>query len=77
MNRTAQSTLPFEEVEYISLKEAARRYGVSYDTLRRRISEGKLPAVKGGYKLIRVLAKDVAKLFPPIPTVDPADYGQW
>ena len=77
MTRTAQPKLPFEEIEYISLKEAARRYGVSYDTLRRRISEGKLPAVKGGYKLIRVLAKDVAKLFPPIPTVDPADYPRW
>lgn len=77
MNRTAQPTLPLEEVEYISLTEAARRYGVSYDTLRRRISEGKLPAVRGGYKLIRVLAKDVAKLFPPIPTLDPDDYSRW
>lgn len=77
MTRTAKPTLPVEEIEYISLKEAARRYGVSYDTLRRRISEGKLPAVKGGYKLIRVLAKDVAKLFPPIPTLDPSEYGQW
>lgn len=59
---------------YVSLADAAEFYGVSPETLRRRIGEGALPAVKGGYNLIRVLLSDVAKLFPPISTVDPDGY---
>ena len=42
------------EPEYISLREAALIYAVSTYMLRRRIASGDLPAVKLGYKIIRV-----------------------
>jgi excisionase family DNA binding protein len=64
--------------EWISLREAAKIYAVSTYTLRRRISSGDLPAVKLGYKLIRVRIKDLDKLFPAIPTDRPEDrYRRW
>ena len=66
------------EPEWISLREAARIYAVSTYTLRRRIATGHLPAVKLGYKLIRVRIKDLDKLFPAIPTTRPEDrYARW
>ena len=64
--------------EWISLREAAKIYAVSTYTLRRRISSGDLPAVKLGYKLIRVRITDLDKLFPAIPTTRPEDrYTRW
>ena len=42
--------------EWLSLQQAAAIYGVSVDTLRRRISAGKLPASRFGVRLIRVRA---------------------
>lgn len=66
------------EPEWVSLREAARIYAVSTYTLRRRISSGDLPAVKLGYKLIRVRIEDLDKLFPAIPTDRPEDrYRRW
>lgn len=65
---------PRVEAEYISLREAARIYGVSVDSLRRRISEGVLPAVKSGYRLIRVRITDLDRVFRPMPTVDLGEY---
>lgn len=62
------------ESEWISLREAARIFGVSVDTLRRRISTGELPAVKLGYKTIRVRREHLDKLFRPIPAADPYEY---
>lgn len=53
---------------YESLQEAAARWDVSVKTLRRRISEGALPAYRSG-RLIRVKREDVDKLFHRIPTV--------
>jgi excisionase family DNA binding protein len=50
------------------LNEAAEWYGVSERTLRRRISEGLLPAVRVGPRSIRVRAEDVEALAVPIPT---------
>ena len=61
------------ESEYISLREAARIYAVSTYTLRRRIASGDLPAVKLGYKIIRVRLSDLDPLFPAIPTNRPED----
>ena len=75
--RGSAAAIPVEGDRYVSLAEAGELFGVSQETLRRRISEGALPAVKGGYNLIRVLLSDVAKLFPPMPTVDPDDYAWW
>lgn len=68
-----QQTLSAES-EWISLREAARIFGVSVDTLRRRISTGELPAVKLGYKTIRVRREHLDKLFRPIPAADPYEY---
>jgi len=45
--------------EWLSLQQAAAIYGVSVDTLRRRISAGKLPASRFGVRLIRVRAEDL------------------
>ncbi len=75
--RGSAAAIPAEGDRYVSLAEAGELYGVSQETLRRRIREGALPAVKGGYNLIRVLLSDVAKLFPPLPAVDPEDYVTW
>ena len=66
------------EPEYVSLREAARIYAVSTYTLRRRIASGDLPAVKLGYKIIRVRVSDLDGLFPTIPTTRPEDrFRHW
>lgn len=66
------------EPEWVSLREAAKIYAVSTYTLRRRIASGDLPAVKLGYKLIRVRISDLERLFPAIPTTRPEDrYRRW
>ena len=57
--------------EWLSLQQAAAIYGVSVDTLRRRIRHGQLPASRFGQRLIRVRTQDLDKLFRPIPTVRP------
>lgn len=57
--------------EWLSLQPAARLYGISVDTLRRRIATGQLPASRFGQRLIRVRARDLDRLFRAIPTVRP------
>jgi excisionase family DNA binding protein len=57
--------------EWLSLQQAAAIYGISVDTLRRRIAHGRLPASRFGARLIRVRVDDLDKLFRPIPTVHP------
>lgn len=74
---SAAAAIPAEGDRYVSLAGAGAIFGVSPETLRRRISDGSLPANKGGYNLIRVLLSNVARLFPPIPAVDPEDYERW
>ena len=56
--------------EWLSLQQAAAVYGVSVDTLRRRIASGKLRASRFGVRLIRVRVEDLDRLFRPIPTGD-------
>jgi excisionase family DNA binding protein len=69
---------PRIEPEWVSLREAAKIYAISTYTLRRRIASGDLPAVKLGYKLIRVRISDLDRLFPAIPTTRPEDrYRRW
>lgn len=53
--------------EWLSLQQAAALYGVSVDTLRRRIAAGRLPASRFGERLIRVRTADVERLFRAIP----------
>lgn len=57
--------------EWLSLQQASAVYGVSVDTLRRRIRHGQLPASRFGQRLIRVRTEDLDRLFRPIPTVRP------
>jgi excisionase family DNA binding protein len=45
--------------EWLSLQQAAAIYGVSVDTLRRRIRHGQLPASRFGQRLIRVRTEDL------------------
>ena len=69
---------PRVEPEWVSLREAAKIYAISTYTLRRRIASGDLPAVKLGYKLIRVRIEDLDKLFPAIPTTSAENlYRRW
>jgi len=58
--------------EWLSLQQAADIYGVSVDTLRRRVITGDLPASRLGRRLIRVRIEDLDHMFRPIPTAQPA-----
>jgi excisionase family DNA binding protein len=59
------------EPAWLSLQQAAVIYGVSVETLRRRIRYGQLPASRFGQRLIRVRTEDLDRLFRDIPTVRP------
>jgi len=61
--------------EWLSLQKAALIYDVSVDTLRRRISAGKLPASRFGARLIRVRITDLERLYRPIPAVE--ELARW
>jgi excisionase family DNA binding protein len=61
--------------EWLSLQKAALIYDVSVDTLRRRISAGRLPASRFGVRLIRVRIADLERLYRPIPAVD--ELARW
>ncbi|MFF0542097.1 helix-turn-helix domain-containing protein [Nocardia thailandica] len=50
----------------LSLAQAAARYDVSVDTLRRWIRKGRLPAVRVGPRLIRVTVADLDALTAPV-----------
>jgi excisionase family DNA binding protein len=65
------SSASWNPPEWLSLQQAAAIYGVSVDTLRRRIAHGRLPASRFGVRLIRVRTADLDQLFRPIPTVRP------
>jgi excisionase family DNA binding protein len=58
--------------ERISLKHAASAYGVSVDTMRRRVADGSLPAYRMGSRLIRVNVSDLERLFRRIPSAGDA-----
>lgn len=54
------------EPEWLSLRQAALIYGVSVDTLRRRIATGVLPASRIGARLIRVRIVDLERVCRPV-----------
>ncbi len=58
------NTLP----QHYSLAVGAAAYGTSVKTLRRRIADGRLRAVRSG-KILRVNGDDLAALFAPVPAV--------
>ncbi|MCA0306962.1 MAG: helix-turn-helix domain-containing protein [Actinobacteria bacterium] len=53
--------------QWLSLQQAAGIYGVSTDTIRRRVASGDLPAFRCGRRIIRVRAEDLSRLFHEIP----------
>ena len=63
MNRPAPNPAPRE---WLSLQEAAAIYGISVDTLRRRIATGRLPASRFGARIIRVRIADLDQLYRPV-----------
>lgn len=50
---------------FTSLQAGAETYGVSVDTLRRRVRDGSLPAYRNG-RLIRIKVADLEALFRPV-----------
>jgi len=62
-DRTSRS-LP--AAQWLSLRQAAALYGVSTDTIRRRIVTGQLPASRCGGRIIRVRIDDLERLFRPL-----------
>lgn len=63
---TAQPKPANQTQEFLSIAEAAGRYHVSRDYIRRRIIDGSLPAVRSGSRIIRVRALDLERLFRPV-----------
>lgn len=55
--------------EWLSLQQAALVYGISVDTLLRRIATGVLPASRIGARIIRVRAADLDRVCRPIVVV--------
>lgn len=60
---TAQETT---QPHWISIRQAAASYGVSVDTIRRRIATGQLPASRCGGRIIRLRITDLDRLFKPL-----------
>ena len=56
---SAAKTTPPRRVGLVSSKTAAERLGVSQNTIRKFVAEGKLPAYHIGDKLIRFDPKDL------------------
>lgn len=55
--------------EYISQQQVAAEFGISDRTVRRMISDGRLPAHRLGPRLVRIRRADVTLALTPIPTV--------
>lgn len=52
---------------WVSVPTAAKAVGVCAQTIRRRISDGSIPAYRFGPTLLRVQLEDVERAFRPIP----------
>jgi len=57
----------YKSTEWFTLKEAAESTGVSLATIRRRIADGTVPAVRFGPRLLRINASDLTVLGTPLP----------
>lgn len=49
----------------VDIPQTAKAFGVSVKTVRRRIEDGTLPAVRFGPRCIRIRREDVLKLMTP------------
>jgi len=52
---------------YLSLKEAAEVRSLSTKTIRRRISDGSIPAYRGGHRHIRIRLDELEAAFRKLP----------
>lgn len=60
----------------LSIADAAEHFGLSTKTIRRRIADGQLAAVRiGGKRTIRISITDLEQLEAPIPTVGGDRHG--
>ena len=57
-----------EAQRFVSQEDAAARWGVSVDTIRRLIRQGKLTGYRLNNRIIRVDLAEVDACFQPIPT---------
>lgn len=55
--------------EWLSQQQIAAEFGISDRTVRRMISDGRLPAHRIGPRLVRINRRDVHRAITPIPTV--------
>lgn len=56
---------------HLSISQAADHAGVSRYTIRRRMADGTLPAVRVGPRIIRIKPRDLDRLSKPIPPACP------
>lgn len=63
------------ELQWLSIQQAAATYGVSHDTIRRRIATGQLPASRCGGRIIRLRIADLDDLFRPLTIAAPVATG--
>lgn len=62
MTAWADMTDPQREIEVETVQSAARRLGVCPKTVRRMISDGRLPAFRLGPRMLRLDPADVDRL---------------
>lgn len=55
--------------EWLSQQQIAAEFGISDRTVRRMISDGRIPAHRLGPRLVRIRRSDVLRAVTPIPTV--------
>lgn len=55
--------------EWLSQQQIAAEFGISDRTVRRMISDGRIPAHRLGPRLVRIRRADVLHAVTPIPTV--------
>jgi excisionase family DNA binding protein len=64
------------DVQFLSVREAARRLGLSTSGVRLLVRQGRLPARKlRGGRLVRIAVDDLERLFEPLPSRQPAETG--
>ena len=66
--KRATAALPEPAARYISQQEAAERWSVSVDVVRRLISAGKVTGYRLNNRIIRLDVAEVDAAFRPIPT---------
>jgi excisionase family DNA binding protein len=74
-SRSKRPLTPPASAELVSIQTAAARFHVHPDTIRRRITEGRLPAYRMGTRVIRVDLRDLTGLFQAIPTAGDHETG--